>query len=185
VAIGRSITVDRAAMAALVVVAADQLSKRWAFAATTAGDKIDVFPGLTIGQTRNDGIAFGFFSGRPWIVFGLMLVALVVLVWFYVRHRGRPVLWLATGLLLGGAIGNALDRIALGYVRDFIDFSSFPSFNLADVSITVGVVVLVLTAEQHPPGEQPETATETAQRSGNAPQEPSSTGEQADASQAD
>ena len=80
-------------------------------------------------------------------------VALAVLTWFYLKHRGRPGLWLATGLLLGGAIGNAIDRITLGYVRAFIELPRFPSFNIADVAITLGVIVLVLTVEQVRPEE--------------------------------
>jgi signal peptidase II len=146
---GKHLSLDKAALTALVVVILDQWTKWWAFSATTPGETIDVLPGVSIGQTRNEGIAFGFFSGRPWIVFGLMAAALLVLLVFYTRHRGRPILWLATGLLLGGAIGNALDRIRLGYVRDFIELPHFPSFNLADVAITAGVVILVLTVEQN------------------------------------
>ncbi|MGH2906675.1 MAG: signal peptidase II [Solirubrobacterales bacterium] len=153
--IGRHIAIDKAAVTAFVVVVLDQLTKQWAFSATTPGGDIDLFFGFSIGQTRNEGIAFGFFSGRPWIVYGLMAVALSVLVWFYLRHRSRPVLWLATGLLLGGAIGNAIDRLSLGYVRDFIDFPSFPSFNVADIAITFGVVILVLTAERQDDFEEP------------------------------
>lgn len=157
--VGRFFTIDRAAITALIVVIIDQLTKSWAFSATTPGDELDVIPGITIGQTRNEGIAFGFFSGRPWIVFGLMGIALAVLVFFYLRHRSRPGLWLATGLLLGGAIGNAIDRISLGYVRDFINFPHFPTFNLADVSITAGVIILVLTVERYE-SEQAETDEE-------------------------
>jgi len=159
--LGRHVVVDRAAVTAFVVVIVDQLTKSWAFNATTPGDDLDVLPGVSIGQTRNKGIAFGFFSGRPWIVFGLMVIALSVLVWFYARHRSRPVLWLATGLLLGGAIGNAIDRISLGYVRDFINFPSFPSFNVADIAITAGVAILVLTAER---GDREEERTDAAEQ---------------------
>jgi signal peptidase II len=137
----------RAALCAVVAIALDQLTKWAAFAAATPGEVLKVAPGVTISQTRNDGIAFGIFAGRPVLVLGLMAVALAVLVWFYARHRGRPVLWLATGLLLGGAIGNALDRIVLGYVRDFIDLPGWPAFNVADMAIALGVVVLVLSSE--------------------------------------
>lgn len=138
---------DRAALTAIAVIVLDQLAKWLAFSATDSGDALNVIPGLTISQTRNTGIAFGFFSGRPWLVLGLMAAALAVLLWFYAGHRTRPVLWLATGLLMGGALGNAIDRIALGYVRDFVNLPNFPSFNLADAAITCGVIVLVLAAE--------------------------------------
>lgn len=140
---------DRALLTALAVIILDQWTKWLAFGQLTPGDSDSILPGVSLGQTRNDGIAFGVFAGRPWIVFSLMAVALVVLLWFYVRHRGRPGLWLATGLLLGGAIGNAIDRVSLGYVRDFIEFPHFPSFNVADMAITFGVIVLVLTVEQN------------------------------------
>lgn len=157
--ITKHIRLDRAAITAITVIAVDQWTKWWAFNATTPGETINVFLGVDIGQTRNEGIAFGMFAGRPWLVFGLMGLALTVLVVSYVKHRGRPVLWLATGLLLGGAIGNAIDRITLGYVRDFIEVPHFPSFNLADVAITMGVVILVLAVEQRRP-EEPEASKE-------------------------
>jgi signal peptidase II len=140
---------DRALLTAAVVVIVDQWSKWLAFKQLSPGESDSILPGISLGQTRNDGIAFGFFAGRPWIVFTLMAVALSVLLWFYLHNRTRPGLWLATGLLLGGAIGNAIDRISLGYVRDFIEFPHFPSFNVADVAITFGVIVLVLTVEQN------------------------------------
>lgn len=142
---------DRALLTAAAVVLFDQWTKWLAFSQLTPGESVSVFPGVSLGQTRNEGIAFGFFAGRTWLVFGLMAIALAVLIGFYLRHRGRPGLWLATGLLLGGAIGNAIDRIWLGYVRDFIELPHFPSFNIADVAITFGVIILVLTVEQTPP----------------------------------
>lgn len=144
---------DRALLTAAVVIIIDQWSKWLAFSQLTPGESDSILPGVSLGQTRNEGIAFGIFAGKPWIVFSLMGIALAVLVWFYLRHRGRPGLWLATGLLLGGAIGNAIDRIALGYVRDFIELPHFPSFNVADIAITFGVIVLVLTVEQNQPEE--------------------------------
>lgn len=145
---------DRALLTAAVVVAFEQWTKWLAFSQLTPGESESVFPGVSLGQTRNEGIAFGFFAGKPWLVFSLMAVALAVLIWFYLRHRGRPGLWLATGLLLGGAIGNAIDRISAGYVRDFIELPRFPSFNFADVAITFGVILLVLTVEQNPREEE-------------------------------
>jgi signal peptidase II len=151
---------DRALLTAAVVIAIDQWAKWLAFRQLTPADSVSVVPGVHLGQTRNDGIAFGVFAGRPWIVFTLMGIALAVLVWFYLRHRNRAGLWLATGLLLGGAIGNAIDRISLGYVRDFIELPHFPSFNVADMAITFGVIVLVLTVEQNPEQQSDEQPVE-------------------------
>jgi signal peptidase II len=144
---------DRALVTAAAVIILDQWTKWLAFSQLDTGHSDSILPGVSLGQTRNEGIAFGVFAGKPWIVFSLMAIALAVLLWFYLRHRGRPGLWLATGLLLGGAIGNAIDRISLGYVRDFIEFPHFPSFNVADIAITFGVIVLILTVEQNQPEE--------------------------------
>lgn len=144
---------DRALITAVFVVIFDQWTKWLAFNRLSPGEQVEVLPFLSFGQTRNNGIAFGVFAGRPALVFSLMAIALIVLVAFYVRHRHRAGLWLATGLLLGGAIGNAIDRISLGYVRDFIELPHFPSFNIADIAITCGVIVLVLTVDQVKPDE--------------------------------
>lgn len=148
----------RAALTAIAVLILDQLTKVAAFAWVAAGDEANVLPGVTISQTRNEGIAFGFLSGRPVLVLGLMAAALIVLMWFYRGHRDRPVLWLATGLLLGGALGNAVDRISLGYVRDFVNLPGWPAFNGADTAITFGVVVLVLSIEHRADHEDPAAA---------------------------
>jgi len=145
--LARHLKIDRAAIVALTVIAIDQFTKWWAFAALQEGEQANVFLGVTFTKTRNEGIAFGFFAGRPLLVLVLMGAALAVLLWFYTRHRDRGGLWLATGLLLGGAIGNAIDRVALGYVRDFVDTPLIPTFNFADVAITFGVVLLALSAE--------------------------------------
>lgn len=141
------VAIDKAALTAATVLAADQATKSLSFSVTSPGERIRVLPGVSISETHNEGIAFGMLSGRPGFVLALMFTALAVLVWFYVHNRGRPVLWLATGMLMGGALGNAIDRLSLGYVRDFIDLPSWPAFNLADAAITVGVVVLVFSAD--------------------------------------
>lgn len=134
-------------MAAFLVIAIDQWTKWLAFATISPGETVNVLPVVSFGRTENEGIAFGLLAEHPVAVFSLMGVALTVLVFFYARHRNRPGLWLATGLLLGGAIGNAIDRISLGYVRDFIELPAFPSFNIADVAITSGVILLVVAVE--------------------------------------
>lgn len=147
---------SRVLITAIAVVVLDQWSKWLAFSRITPGESINVLPGISFGHTENEGVAFGLFAGRPLLVYLLMAVATVVLIGFYLRHRDRPGLWLATGLLLGGAIGNALDRIRSGYVRDFIELPNFPSFNIADIAITFGVLILVLTIEKGsgPAGDQ-------------------------------
>lgn len=66
-------------------------------------------------------------------------------------HASRPLIWIPAGLLIGGAIGNLADRVRQGSVTDFIDLPLWPTFNLADVAITAGVLALLLLPERRPP----------------------------------
>jgi signal peptidase II len=77
-------------------------------------------------------------------------VALLALIAYFVMHPARRGLWLATGLLLGGALGNLLNRLINGSVTDFIKFPDWPAFNVADICITVGVIVLIWVIEFGP-----------------------------------
>ena len=93
----------------------------------------------TSSTSATPGIAFGFLSdGGALLVVGTAL-ALLALVVFFATHTGRPLVWLPTGLLLGGAIGNLIDRARAGSVTDFVKFPHFPAFNVADMAITFGV----------------------------------------------
>ena len=137
----------RAGAVALVVLVLDQLTKALVRADVAVGEKNEVLPFLDIGHVHNDGVAFGFLGGGGAIVLVVTFAALALLVGFFARNPTRPLLWLPTGMLLGGAIGNLVDRIRQGYVTDFIEFPHWPSFNVADISITCGVVVLVIVLE--------------------------------------
>jgi signal peptidase II len=75
---------------------------------------------------------------------------LIAGVFFFVTHTGRPLVWLPTGLLLGGAVGNVIDRARDGSVTDFVKFPHFPAFNVADMAITVGVLALIYVLEGRP-----------------------------------
>lgn len=137
----------RAGAVALVVLVLDQVTKALVRADVAVGEKNEVLPFLDIGHVHNDGVAFGFLGGGGAIVLVVTFAALALLVGFFARNPTRPLLWLPTGMLLGGAIGNLVDRIRQGYVTDFIEFPHWPSFNVADISITCGVVVLVVVLE--------------------------------------
>jgi signal peptidase II len=78
------------------------------------------------------------------------IAAVSALLIFFATHSRRPLVWLPTGLLLGGAAGNLIDRLDRGYVTDFIDLPAWPAFNLADVSITLGVLSLLYVLEGPP-----------------------------------
>ncbi len=139
-----------AAGAAAVVVALDQLTKALVRGGLELGERQDLVAGVKLVNVRNSGIAFGFLSdGGALLVVGTA-VALLALVFFFVTHTGRPLVWLPTGLLLGGAIGNLIDRARDGSVTDFVKFPHFPAFNVADMAITVGVLALIYVLEGPP-----------------------------------
>jgi signal peptidase II len=98
-------------------------------------------------HARNSGVAFGFFAGGGALVLVLTLTALAVLVVYFALRPQRPLLWLPTGLLVGGAIGNLIDRIANGSVTDFIKLPFWPAFNVSDMAITFGVLTLLYVLE--------------------------------------
>lgn len=99
-------------------------------------------------SSHNTGAAFGIFAGGRWLFILLTIVACVAIVWFMVKERKRMSLLMriAFALILGGALGNLIDRLLLGYVRDMLDFCliDFAIFNVADSAVSVGAVCLVL-----------------------------------------
>jgi signal peptidase II len=142
----------RAAIVFLVVIALDQLSKHTLGTWIKPGQVRHVIPGLTFVYERNTGVAFSFLAGTGALVYVVTIVALACLVVFMLMRPTRRLLWLPTGMLVGGAVGNLIDRIARGSVIDFIKLPHWPAFNVADMSITFGVIILVLVIEQKPKG---------------------------------
>jgi signal peptidase II len=138
---------SRAVLVLATVVAADQIAKRLVTTSLARDESDSVFPGLDIVRVTNKGVAFGAFSGRP-VVMVIVAAALVGLIVWFALHVRRPLIWLPTGLLLGGALGNIIDRLRDGAVTDFIKLPLWPAFNLADVAITVGVLALLVVLEQ-------------------------------------
>jgi signal peptidase II len=134
----------RAAIVAVTVIVVDQVTKALVRADIPVGSHREITSFLDLVDVRNDGVAFSAFGGSPGIVVGLIAIALVALLWYFGTHAGKPFVWLATGLLFGGALGNIIDRVLDGAVTDFIKFSHWPAFNVADIAINVGVVVLVI-----------------------------------------
>jgi signal peptidase II len=132
------------ALCALVVVL-DQAGKALIEANLVPGEHIDVLGSLGFTLTHNRGVAFGLAGGGGWALVALTVVALVFVGVLFARNPTRPGMWIAVGLLVGGALGNLADRVRVGAVTDYIDILGWPPFNLADVAITVGVVVLALS----------------------------------------
>jgi len=143
----RSIAFVRAAAVVVIVVILDQVSKHAVRSDISVGQVTTVLPGVRLVHVRNNGVAFGFFSGGGALVLVLTLVALSVLIGYFALRPTRPWLWLPTGMLVGGAVGNLIDRIANGSVTDFIKLPLWPAFNVADMSITFGVIALLFVLE--------------------------------------
>ncbi|MFI5372153.1 MAG: signal peptidase II, partial [Candidatus Eisenbacteria bacterium] len=106
--------------------------------------------------TRNSGVAFGIGAGLPFPYWVFSVTAIVVISWLFARHRVRGLLrQVSLSLIMGGAIGNLIDRVRFGEVTDFVLLSwgrwQFPVFNVADSSVTVGVVLFALGWGQHAP----------------------------------
>jgi signal peptidase II len=140
---------------ALVVVAVDQATKAWAAASLDDRD-IDLVGSLRLHLERNSGGAFSLNEGRGGLVAVAALVVVVVLLWYGRTAHTWPGA-LAVGLVLGGAVGNLVDRVVRdgsgflgGRVVDFIDLQWWPVFNVADMAVTIGGVLLVLVSTREP-----------------------------------
>jgi signal peptidase II len=138
-----------------LVVLIDQITKIWVDKTMKLYESTPIVPGLLdLHYLRNTGAAFGFLSGShegfriPFFILVSSVAIGIILFLFYKLEESEVVMPLALSLVLGGAIGNLIDRIRLGEVIDFIFFHykafRWPSFNVADIAITVGVTLLVL-----------------------------------------
>lgn len=131
------------------VVALDQVSKSIATSAVERGERTELLPFLAIENTRNKGVAFGLGGDISVVLIGATVVVLVaLLVYLVASGRDQGAVWLPAALLVGGALGNLADRARDGAVTDFIDLPLWPTFNLADVAIVLGVVLLLWNVER-------------------------------------
>jgi len=132
---------------ALLVVAADQLSKTWIRSNLAIGQSLPETGFFRLTHIYNTGAAFGLFHGQSFsltivALVGIVILLLYVLIFyrrfpFLVNRLGKS----ALGLVLGGTIGNLIDRLRFGYVTDFIDVGIWPAFNIADSAVVVGVII--------------------------------------------
>jgi signal peptidase II len=133
---------------ALLVIAgaaviADQLTKWIVVGRLGLGEVVDVLGPFRIHHLHNTGIAFGLFSNSTTVVIVLTTAAVAGMLVFFARAAQRhPLLPVSLGLVIGGSLSNLIDRVRLGHVTDFLDFDYWPSFNLADTFIVVGVGLL-------------------------------------------
>lgn len=139
---------------ALAVIVADQAAKAWVlgfFAAHTGAPVATVTPFFNLVLTGNRGMSFGLFNTNAAMntaVFTALAAAIVIALIVWLRRAQSPTIRLALGLIIGGAIGNVIDRLARGAVVDFLDFHlgdwHWFAFNVADAAICLGVVALLL-----------------------------------------
>ncbi|HEY1775208.1 MAG TPA: signal peptidase II [Solirubrobacteraceae bacterium] len=135
----------RAAAVAVAVLLADQITKALVRGSLGFEQTQSVLPGVvTLVHEQNSGVAFSLLTGSEAGVIAITLIVVSALLVFFVRQRDRRWIWLACGLIVGGALGNLIDRVRAGSVTDFIKLPDWPAFNLADTAITLGVVTLFL-----------------------------------------
>jgi len=144
---------------ALGVFLLDQITKIVIRATLERRESISLFPGFDISRVRNEGIAFSLFQGRQTAIAVLTVIALTAIALALSRLVGRNAFVAAgSGLLVGGAVGNLVDRVLRGGVTDFLDPYRWPAFNIADVGIVCGaglvVLGLLLEGDDARPGER-------------------------------
>ena len=135
---------------AVIVAVADQLTKSWIRTNLLPGESLPEIGPLVITHIGNTGSAFGLFTDQAFLLTLIAIVGLVVILFFF-RYLPRTSILssIALGLVFGGALGNLIDRVRIGHVTDFIYVRLWgdvywPAFNIADSSISIGVVVLAI-----------------------------------------
>ena len=145
----------------ILIICADQFSKAWISANITRGQALADIGFFRIIHAHNTGAAFGLFQDYSFILTIVACIGIAVILFFALfAHRYFLIIdnlsgKLALGLVLGGTVGNLIDRLRQGYVTDFLDLSFWPTFNIADSAVTIGVIILVYSllrsaiAEKH------------------------------------
>ena len=137
---------------AFVILLIDQFTKVLIVGFYQLGDSTLVTSFFNVVRVHNSGAAFSFLAGssgwQRWFFTGIGLAAAVLILWLLKSHSGQKLFSFALACILGGAIGNVIDRLLYGYVVDFLDFHwhdwHFPAFNVADSAITIGAACLIL-----------------------------------------
>ncbi len=137
---------------AIIIILADQFTKTLIVGYYKLGDSTPVTSFFNIVRAHNTGAAFSFLAGaggwQRWFFTGIGAVATIFILWMLRSHHAQKLFAFALACILGGAIGNVIDRLLYGYVVDFLDFFygtwHFPAFNIADSAITIGAACLIL-----------------------------------------
>jgi len=137
---------------AMLLLVADQFTKVLIMGYYQLGDSTTVTTFFNIVRVHNSGAAFSFLAGasgwQRWFFTAIGIGAALLMVWLLKKHAGQKLFAFAIASILGGAVGNVIDRVLYGYVVDFLDFHwrgwHFPAFNVADSAITIGAACLIL-----------------------------------------
>lgn len=144
---------------AFIILLADQFTKVLVIGYYNLGDSTYVTSYFNVVRAHNSGAAFSFLAGasgwQRWFFTALGIAASIAIIWMLRAHAGQKLFCFALACILGGAVGNVIDRVAYGYVVDFLDFhwaflspvfhgGHFPAFNVADSAITAGAIGLIL-----------------------------------------
>ena len=137
---------------AVLLIVADQVTKTLILGNYRLGDSTFITSFFNIVRAHNTGAAFSFLADaggwQRWLFTGIGVAATIFIVWQLRAHPGQKLFSFAMSSILGGAVGNVVDRLLHGYVVDFLDFHlngwHFPAFNIADAAITVGAVCLIV-----------------------------------------
>jgi signal peptidase II len=158
---------------ALIVVSLDQVTKAWIVANIGPGESISLVGDLLrLVLSRNTGGLFGLFRDQAPVFAALSIVVVALIAWYHGKSGRSPYLSLTLGLLMGGAIGNLIDRLRYGYVVDFVDAGiggiRFYTFNVADMGISAALLLLILLAVRPSLAEStpPEPGEETGRDDG-------------------
>jgi len=136
---------------ALAIIVADHLTKWWVTASLDYQEFIPVLPFFSLVLVHNTGAAFSFLADasgwQRWFFVSIGVIATVIIVRLLKRHANEPRLAFSLALVLGGALGNVIDRVVLGHVVDFLYFHyrsfAWPAFNVADIAISIGAALLI------------------------------------------
>ena len=130
-----------------LIVVIDQLVKYAVASSIKLNSSISVIDGiLSLDHIRNYGAAWSMLLGQIWFFVIISIVSLAVMAFFFRKLRNKPLYLTGLSLMIGGTIGNFIDRLRLGYVVDMfqLDFINFPIFNVADCALTIGVAVILI-----------------------------------------
>lgn len=135
------------AVVALMIIILDQAFQHWVILHISLGSNIVVIPHiLSLTNIRNNGAAWSILQGKMLFFLIITIIAIIILIYLYFKKNSSLLYHFSIALIFAGAIGNFIDRLSMGYVVDMfqLTFINFPIFNIADISLTIGVILIII-----------------------------------------